>query len=674
MKKKKWAIKWIALALLCFAMPIFTACTPFWEWFSSVQLGTIAATFDENTMLVTWNIDSNAVKYEVLVNQAVVETYEQASFVGQTSLQYDFTQAMTNNESIYRFYVKSYDSNGNYRKSQDFVYQVADPSIEIASIMYDNTKAPRGVVYTFSTCVLSWNAVESGDTYVVVIASGRENIEYIPTTSTYLNIYKYLEEDEVYMVNVGLQENDILYLNDNNQKYFSTENDSEALASYTENIFYLDGEYYDYYITDQNDLDHLFRFCYLQKLKECKFQCAENFVDDRVTLQEKLEISKDRLYETYAYDMTIQKLDMWNPIFVLTFNYFGQEEPSIDSGTLDTYPYPMEFQPYYESYTGQMGVDSFASDSQPITYPVQTTDQLYHVVESGARPKFLSTTSDAYLIYQEAKSILNDIISEEMTDYEKALSIFDWLVVNVQYDTNVLDLIENDGQNQSTTTAYNCFYLEGVFYDHVSVCDGYAKAYSLMCNMLGIDCARIVGVVASSNGGYGGHAWNKVRMGTMWYVVDITWTNFTCSLEGTNIEIGSHQYFMISDYDISGTDYMSGTHFASDMSTYYTMPATDTSLNYYSVVPYMVNGVSYSRYLTSGFGFFLTQDIANIKTYLDSHEDNNLEIVVSISSYQTVLNLLYQNGLQCIVPGEDKDGNTQYFYVPYLNAYIIFVL
>ncbi len=59
---------------------------------------------------------------------------------------------------------------------------------------------------------------------------------------------------------------------------------------------------------------------------------------------------------------------------------------------------------------------------------------------------------------------------------------------------------------------------------HSVVCDGYAKSYKALANLLGIDCAIVVGY---GNGGT--HAWNDVRLGNYWYPVDSTWNDSTNS-------------------------------------------------------------------------------------------------------------------------------------------------
>ncbi len=88
-------------------------------------------------------------------------------------------------------------------------------------------------------------------------------------------------------------------------------------------------------------------------------------------------------------------------------------------------------------------------------------------------------------------------INPQATAYEKEIALHNLLIENVSYEYGTYD--------QS---------IYSVFFQNESVCAGYAKAFELLCNGQGIDCALITSDV---------HAWNKVRMNDSWYTVDCTW-------------------------------------------------------------------------------------------------------------------------------------------------------
>ena len=166
------------------------------------------------------------------------------------------------------------------------------------------------------------------------------------------------------------------------------------------------------------------------------------------------------------------------------------------------------------------------------TYPVQTTNQLLFVAEHGYKP-ICMVSSPALTAYNKAKEILRSYVSDEMSDFEKAEAIFNYLVLNVQYDNNVLTLT-----NDITDPWYNydAYFIEGVLNYQKSVCDGIAKTYSLLCNMEGIPCVEVSG---------NGHAWCKVKINNNWYVVDATHGN--TQISGTTWSIMDHAHFLMSD-------------------------------------------------------------------------------------------------------------------------------
>ena len=179
------------------------------------------------------------------------------------------------------------------------------------------------------------------------------------------------------------------------------------------------------------------------------------------------------------------------------------------------------------------------------TMEVSNTNELFYAVSLGYRP-IPAPESRAEQVYNSAKLVLCSIISDDMTDTAKALAIYEWLSLNVVYDYKIADLAENG--EISNTTAYNSFYLEGVFIDHMAVCDGIAKAYTLMCGMEGIASHKIVG---EAKGTGVGHAWNTVLLDGKWYVVDATWGSEKATVgkgaEAQNVELLTKAFFALGE-------------------------------------------------------------------------------------------------------------------------------
>lgn len=99
------------------------------------------------------------------------------------------------------------------------------------------------------------------------------------------------------------------------------------------------------------------------------------------------------------------------------------------------------------------------------------------------------------------------------TDREKALYVHDYLIMNCAYDETTYDLQDTESLSY---TAYGCLV------DQSAVCGGYAEAYQLILNRLGIPCGVITGTAVNESGS-GYHAWNYIQLGDEYYMVDTTW-------------------------------------------------------------------------------------------------------------------------------------------------------
>jgi hypothetical protein len=100
--------------------------------------------------------------------------------------------------------------------------------------------------------------------------------------------------------------------------------------------------------------------------------------------------------------------------------------------------------------------------------------------------------------------IIDKIISDEMSDYEKEKVIHDYIIETTDYDEANQFPIESH-------TAY------GVLVNGIAVCDGYAEAFDLLLKKVGIKSEIIYG---SLDGGL--HAWNLVEIGGKKSFVDVT--------------------------------------------------------------------------------------------------------------------------------------------------------
>lgn len=123
------------------------------------------------------------------------------------------------------------------------------------------------------------------------------------------------------------------------------------------------------------------------------------------------------------------------------------------------------------------------------------------------------------LYEQKIAEIMAATITTSMEDWQKALSIHDYLIARSAYDESL-----------TRTTGYD------LLVHGTSVCSGYAQAYMDIMNRAGVDCVYVVSDEMK-------HGWNLIRIAGSWYHVDLTWNDPTPNNAGTV----SHKYFLISD-------------------------------------------------------------------------------------------------------------------------------
>lgn len=114
------------------------------------------------------------------------------------------------------------------------------------------------------------------------------------------------------------------------------------------------------------------------------------------------------------------------------------------------------------------------------------------------------------------------------TVYDTELQIHELICDEVDYQTA-------DYAVADTVDPYYTQTIYGALTTGKTVCAGYTKLYELLCNYFGIDCIA----VTSDD-----HAWNLVRYGTHWYIVDTTWDD----------SYDRNAYFHISEHQMRRTD------------------------------------------------------------------------------------------------------------------------
>lgn len=139
-------------------------------------------------------------------------------------------------------------------------------------------------------------------------------------------------------------------------------------------------------------------------------------------------------------------------------------------------------------------------------------------------------------LQKKRDKIVEKIIEESMSDYEKTKIIHDYIVNNSRYDERLFT--ERDVPPESYT-AYGNLVLG------VGVCEGYAKSMKYLLDKVGVESIVVVGNSKNQN-----HAWNLVKIDDEYYHIDATWDD-PISDNGENII--QYNYFNLTDEEISKT-------------------------------------------------------------------------------------------------------------------------
>lgn len=122
----------------------------------------------------------------------------------------------------------------------------------------------------------------------------------------------------------------------------------------------------------------------------------------------------------------------------------------------------------------------------------------------------------------EVERIIESTIEVGMSTDQKIRALHDYLIDHVAYDQAGYDSGEIP---YISHTAY------GALVNGKAVCDGYASAFNLLLNEVGIESDLVFGMAGEEN-----HAWNEVAFTSGKYYVDVTWD------DGDNGEVYTQYY------------------------------------------------------------------------------------------------------------------------------------
>ena len=245
--------------------------------------------------------------------------------------------------------------------------------------------------------------------------------------------------------------------------------------------------------------------------------------------------------------------------------------------------------------------DGFATEdkTKPVA-DVATTQQLWYAAEHGYSINTLPNSS-AEKYYNKAKELLRNIIKNDMTDYEKTATIYDYIEHHASYCYEALDLPDSD--DPANFPDVNCarhkaFFIEGFFDNNTVVCDGFSKVYTLLGRMEGLEIVRGSGTSDDRwiTKEVAGHAYCFVNIDGQYYLSCPTWGQ---------VRITQKKFVLHKTYFLAPKSYMSNYPcldwqdlnyaYGSNISKYF--KNIKVEMDGEELTPYITNQ-SYSSYLT----------------------------------------------------------------------------
>ena len=152
-------------------------------------------------------------------------------------------------------------------------------------------------------------------------------------------------------------------------------------------------------------------------------------------------------------------------------------------------------------------------------YEIKSTESISNAYKSGDSSKLSEKEQETLKM---ASDVLDEIITDEMDDFEKETAVYEWMTSSLQNDSGMLVVIP--------TTQQDCDNPYGVLKYHNAICVGYATTFRLFMQMLDINC-----MVVHNEDLY--HSWDLVNINDNWYHVDIY----------SDAGIGGYQHFNLND-------------------------------------------------------------------------------------------------------------------------------
>jgi len=151
--------------------------------------------------------------------------------------------------------------------------------------------------------------------------------------------------------------------------------------------------------------------------------------------------------------------------------------------------------------------------------------------------KHVQVTPDS--VERDIKKLVTYLVIPTKNDSQKVVSLYQWLIRNISYDRHAY---RNGNKRINRSNA-------DILKRKEAICWGYSTLFKAMCDAANIPCEVISGYgktfldakpqLKSSN-----HAWNSVKIGSTWYLLDATWGSNLVGSVGDFEQKFGYDYFL----------------------------------------------------------------------------------------------------------------------------------
>ena len=171
-------------------------------------------------------------------------------------------------------------------------------------------------------------------------------------------------------------------------------------------------------------------------------------------------------------------------------------------------------------------------------------------------------------------------ISDDMTDFTKALILHDLLVRRCVYSSDYY---------LGNTIPNNCYTAYGALVEKEAVCQGYSLAYHYILDKCGVESDYAVSDAMN-------HIWNLVKIGGNYYHVDVTWDDSRYVFGSDKVDLAGvvqHKNFLVTDTEIENNKHYNWKADYKATSTAYSNSfvrnIANTGVSYYGGYYYYIN-------------------------------------------------------------------------------------